>query len=635
MLGFAVCLTASVARAEVPVNQLSPSEAASGWRMLFDGTNMDQWRNYQSDEVSDGWKLVDGQMVRQENGAGDLITRDQFDHFELSLEYNISKAGNSGLMFRVTEEEKKPWMTGPEIQIQDDLAGHDPQKSGWLYQLYEPQAKRWGLRRPPADATRPPGQWNQLYLRVSPTGCQVCVNGTGYYRFELGSDDWSQRVAKSKFASLAGFGKAAKGHLCLQDHGDWVAFRNIKIRELPESGTVPQPITGTLNLGTAVAFPNVEWEGWEPTDESGKLASLRLMELTFPHDDSNRLFVASQRGEIWCFENDPDVTQSHLFLDLRDQVVDFRSGGGNEQGLLGLAFHPNYRENGFVYTYYSQLKTNRSIISRWTVSPDDPNRADPNSEVVILDLEQPFQNHNGGSIEFGPDGYLYAGLGDGGDVNDPYANGQNLSTLLASIIRIDVDHPSDGRAYGIPADNPFLKTPDARPEIFAYGVRNPWRLAFDPETGRLWCSDVGQDLLEEVIVVEKGGNYGWSIREGTRPFGNQQVDLVTPPIDPVWEYDHQIGKSITGGRVYRGTRLPPLVGKYLYADYVTGSVWALTYDETQKKAVANEQVLPDSIPVLAFGQDQSGEVYFLTTSAKGQSIQRFTLGEPEEEIAKR
>lgn len=286
--------------------------------------------------------------------------------------------------------------------------------------------------------------------------------------------------------------------------------------------------------------------------------------------------------------------------------------------------HPNYKSNGHFFVYYSHPTEKKSIVSRFTRSKDDPNRADPDSEHILMEIDQPFQNHNGGCIEFGPDGFLYIGLGDGGDRNDPHANGQNLSTLLGSILRIDVDHPSPGKNYGIPADNPFVNTKGARPEIYAHGIRNAWRFAFDKETGTFWCGDVGQELWEEVIVVTKGGNYGWSSREGTHAFGNRPpVEGVGQRIEPVWEYDHQIGKSITGGRVYRSSRHPQLNGKYLYADYVTGRVWALSYDPATGRATRNEQVVPDSIPVLAFGEDQVGEVYYLTDSARGECIYRF------------
>jgi glucose/arabinose dehydrogenase len=178
--------------------------------------------------------------------------------------------------------------------------------------------------------------------------------------------------------------------------------------------------------------------------------------------------------------------------------------------------------------------------------------------------------------------------------------------------------------YGIPSDNPFVNDKQARPEIYAYGVRNPWRIAFDKATGRMWCGDVGQELWEEVNVITKGGNYGWSSREGSHAFGNRPVrEDVSEPIAPVWEYDHSVGKSITGGRVYRASRLPDLEGKYVYADYVSGSIWALTYDEQSGKAIKNEQVIANGIPVLAFGQDAEGEVYYMIDSARGECIYRF------------
>lgn len=614
---FTLALTAQ-AVGEVATNTLTDSEARSGWKLLFDGKSTDGWRNYKKSEVSNGWEITDGALVRSGRGAGDIITEQQFEDFELSLEYKISKGGNSGVMFHVEESSGPPWHTGPEIQVQDNVDGHDPQKAGWLYQLYQPGMDR-GKR---IDSTRPAGEWNQLYIRIKKGDCEVCMNGIRYYRFNVGDKSWNDRVSKSKFAKFPNFGKAGKGHICLQDHGNKVAYRNIKIREISSEGTVPQPIDGNLGLTGALAFPKLVWDEWDPVDDSGKLRPLRLMELTHADDGSNRLFAASQVGAIWTFENRTDVEKSHLFLDLRGKVYDWKARGANEQGLLGLAMHPNFKENGLFYVYYSHVDNKRSIVSRFKVSDTDPNKADPNSEVVVMEIDQPFQNHNGGPIEFGPDGYLYIALGDGGYRNDPFSNSQNLSTLLGSILRIDVDNPSDGRNYGIPSDNPFVGNKNARPEIFAYGLRNPWRMAFDKETGDLWTGDVGQELWEEVTIIKKGGNYGWSIREGFHPFGNTVAKTATT-MDPVWEYDHQIGKSITGGRVYRSSRLPQLSGKYLYADYVTGTVWALTYDSAAGVATKNEQVIPDSIPVLAFGEDQSGEVYYLTTSGRGECIYRF------------
>jgi len=614
----------TVARAEVGVNQLTRPEALSGWQLLFDGKSLDGWRNYQKQDVSDGWKVVDGALVRDGDKPGDLITEKKYKYFELSLEYNISEGGNSGLMFHVTEDHPKPYNSGPEIQIQDNVAGRDAQKAGWLYQLYKPTAPSWVKEDGVLDATRPAGQWNQLFLRIAPAQCEVSMNGQLYYRFKLGSKEWNELVAKSKFAKMDGFGQAGEGYICLQDHGNLVSFRNIKVREIAEDGSVPQPIDGKLNMQSELAFPKLQFADWEPVDAGGQVRKLRLMELTYAQGDKSRLFAAGQLGTVWVFENRPDVEQSHLFLDIQDQVTQWTSNGANEQGLLGLALHPKFTENGQFFVCYTRRADHASIVSRFQVSKNNPNQADPKSEEIILEVEQPFQNHNGGSIEFGPDGYLYVAFGDGGSRNDPKASGQDRQQLLGSILRIDVDEPAAGKKYGIPSDNPFVNSRDARPEIYAYGLRNPWRIAFDPKTGRLWAGDVGQELWEEVNVIKSGGNYGWSDREGSHPFGNRERRSdVSEPIAPVWEYDHSVGKSITGGRVYRSSRLPQLAGKYIYADYVSGAVWALSYDEATGKATKNEQVIAGGIPVLAFGQDPAGEVYYMIDSSRGECIYRF------------
>lgn len=615
-------LTSLQPLAAQPANKLTTSESLSGWKLLFDGESTAGWRNYGKQELSSGWKVVDGALVRAENGAGDIVTTGKYKAFELSLEYNISKGGNSGVMFHVTENRNPPWHSGPEIQVQDNRDGRDPQKAGWLYQLYKPG--RDNSTGEPIDATRPAGEWNQLYIRIAPNQCEVSLNGVMYYRFKLGDQQWKELVAKSKFANIAGFGAAGEGHICLQDHGDLVSYRNIKIRELKDDLIVPQPIHGVLNTTGVLAFPKLKWDGWDPIDEGGNVQKLRILELTYANDGSNRLFAVSQSGEIFTFENRPDVEQSHLFLNLKAKVSQWSSPGANEQGLLGLALHPDFKNNGQFFVSYTARDNGRTVISRFRVSQDNPNQADPRSEEVLLEVAQPFKNHNGGPIEFGPDGFLYIGLGDGGFRNDPNANGQNLSTLLGSILRIDVNTTSGERKYGIPADNPFVDVAGARPEIYAYGIRNPWRIAFDKQTGLLWVGDVGQELWEEVNVIQKGGNYGWSVREGSHAFGNRQADpALADPIAPVWEYDHGVGKSITGGRVYRSNRVPQLAGKYIYADYVSGSVWALSYDATTGKATRNEQVIASGIPVLGFGEDPNGEIYYMIDSAQGECIYRF------------
>ncbi len=611
----------AAALAETVQNQLTQAEKLSGWKLLFDGKSFDGWRNYKKDSISDGWQITDGTIVRNGKGAGDIISQQKFGAFELSLEYMISKGGNSGVMFHVVEGDGPPWHSGPEIQVQDNVDGHDPQKAGWLYQLFQP-GKDAGSDQP-IDATRPAGQWNQLYIRIAKDQCEVCMNGVRYYRFKMGDRAWKQKVAASKFNKFDGFGSAGEGHICLQDHGNEVAYRNIKVRQLGDDGSVPQPIDAKLGLKGVLAFPNLKWDQWSAVDDSGNLRALRLMELTHAQGD-DRLFAASQYGAIWAFQNRADVEKSHLLLDLRGKVYDWKRRGANEQGLLGLAMHPNFQSNGHFFVYYSHPSEPKSVLSRFTMSADDPNRADPQSEKIVMEIEQPFQNHNGGSIEFGPDGYLYIGLGDGGFRNDPLAGGQDLSTLLGSILRIDVDKPAGEKNYSVPADNPFVDVEGAQGEIYAIGIRNAWRIAFDKKSGRLWCGDVGQELWEEVNIITKGGNYGWSNREGSHAFGNRQsIPQAGDPIDPVWEYDHRIGRSITGGRVYQSSRMPQLTGKYLYADYVTGTVWALSYDPASGKATRNEQLLPESIPILAFGEDASGEVYYLTESARGECIYRF------------
>ncbi len=615
--------------AETTSNALTRPETLSGWQLLFDGKSTEGWRNYKKESVSNGWKVSDGVLTREGNGAGDIITKTKFKYFELMLDYKISEGGNSGLMFHVTEENPNPWQSGPEIQIQDNVAGHDPQKSGWLYQMFKPTAPNWVKESGTLDFTRPAGEWNQLFLRIAPNQCEVSMNGALYYRFKIGDKQWNDLVAKSKFAAFPGFGAAGVGHICLQDHGNLVSFRNIKVRELPTDRPVAQPIDGVLGIKSAPAFPKLKWAGWEPIDEDGNANKpLRILELTYPKGDTKRLFAVDQRGWIFSFENNPNVEQSNLVLDIHSKVSRWHDSGANEQGLLGLAFHPKHMENGEFFVYYTKKENDSSIISRFKMMKDNPNKADPNSEEILLEVAQPYKNHNGGSIEFGPDGFLYIGFGDGGSRNDPNASGQDRSQLLGSIIRINVDSPSDGMKYGIPADNPFVGIKNVRPEIFAHGLRNPWRIAFDKKTGRLWCGDVGQELYEEVNVIAKGGNYGWSSREGTHSFGNRlAVEGVSAPIDPVWEYDHTAGKSITGGRVYNSQRMPGLNGKYLYADYVSGSIWALTYDSVTGKAVRNEQVIEKGIPVLAFGEDQSGEIYFMKGTSRADCIQRFEKSE--------
>ena len=312
----------------------------------------------------------------------------------------------------------------------------------------------------------------------------------------------------------------------------------------------------------------------------------------------------------------PGATEAALFLDLRATTAPWTRW--NEEGLLGLAFHPRYEENGEFFVCQSVVGEKRmQHVSRFRVSKSDPDRAEPASEEVVLSIEQPFWNHNGGSIAFGPDGLLYVGLGDGGSRNDPFGHGQRLDVLFGKILRIDVDRREAGLGYGIPSDNPLVGRADARPEIYAWGLRNPWQLAFDPPTGRLWAADVGQDVIEEIDLVVKGGNYGWSGMEGTKPFGSKGAS--GPVIDPVWEYDHQVGKSVTGGRVYRGRAIPELAGRYVYGDFVSGRLWALAVDDAGR-AVSNVSIPWNGLPLYGFGEDGDGELYVCTASPTGQGV---------------
>ena len=525
------------------LNQLTDAEKKAGWKLLFNGQNLNGWRNFKKDKPGSGWKIVDGALTRSEKAAGDIMTKSQYGSFELSFEYNISKGGNSGVMFHVLEDAKSaPW-SGPEIQIQDNVDGHDKQLSGWLYQLYEARM----------DATRPAGEWNHIHVRISPEVSELNMNGIRYYRFKKGSKDWDARVAKSKFAGTPGWGKSTKGHIVFQDHGNLVAYRNIKVRTLKPGQAVANPIDGTLKLKPVVAFPKLTWSDWEPVDGDGKPQSFRPIVLTHAGDGSNRVFVATQRGVIHTFPNDQNAEKSEVFLDIQSKVA--YNDRQNEEGLLGFAFHPKYSENGEFFIYYTTTEEKQmSVISRFRASKPGSNKADAKFEKEIMRIKQPYWNHNGGTIAFGPDGMLYVALGDGGAGNDPHGNGQNLSTLLGSILRIDVDSKSDGKGYAIPKDNPFVGKREARGEIWANGVRNIWRLAFDRETGSLWASDVGQGLWEEINIVTRGGNYGWNLREGAHAFGKNGVGPRNDLIDPIWEYDHGVGKSITGGVVYRGKK---------------------------------------------------------------------------------
>lgn len=334
----------------------------------------------------------------------------------------------------------------------------------------------------------------------------------------------------------------------------------------------------------------------------------------FQHHGDENLFVVEQRGVIQVFENDLNTTTSSTFLDIRANVDD----SDNEEGLLGLAFHPDFNQNHFFYVNYT-TPNSTTRISRFQTDPQNSEVANPASELILLEFPQPFGNHNGGQLIFGPDGYLYIAVGDGGSGGDPQGHGQNTSTLLGNILRIDVDDPSDGNNYGIPADNPFTASQSGeRKEIFAYGLRNPWRMSFDSETGQLWAGDVGQNELEEIDIIEIGGNYGWKIMEAAECFQSNNCD-PSGLVRPYFHYDHENGDaSTTGGTVYRGS-ITSLVGWYVYADYVSGRIWAL---ETGSANPENLLLFDTNHRITSFGTDNLQELYFCSIAGK---IFKFSL----------
>ena len=323
--------------------------------------------------------------------------------------------------------------------------------------------------------------------------------------------------------------------------------------------------------------------------------------LTHAGDGSEFLYVIEQEGVIHRI--DPaSPGRTDIFLDIRSSVT----RGGNEEGLLGLAFSPRFADNGRFYVYYSAASPRRSVLSRFEVRPDG--LADPTSEHVVLEVDQPFRNHNGGMIAFGPDGMLYVGLGDGGSAGDPHRNGQNPGTLLGTILRIATEEPVEGATYAIPADNPFAGQSGARGEVWAYGLRNPWRFSFDRATGDLWVGDVGQNAREEIDIVHPGANYGWNVMEGTTCFRTRSCNADGLQA-PVAEYGHNLGCSVTGGYVYRGQRIPALEGVYLYGDFCSGRIWGLRYDGMDVTAQA--ELGRASFEISSFGEDADGEVYVL------------------------
>ncbi|MES0363368.1 MAG: PQQ-dependent sugar dehydrogenase [Desulfobacteria bacterium] len=334
------------------------------------------------------------------------------------------------------------------------------------------------------------------------------------------------------------------------------------------------------------------------------------VDITHAGDGSGRLFITLQGGRVVIFDGVQIL--SPPFLDINSLV-----SSGGERGLLGAAFHPNYVGNGFFYVSYTDTAGD-SVIARYSVSLD-PNRADPTSGVILLTIPQPFSNHNGGQLHFGPDGYLYIGIGDGGSGGDPQNNGQDLGKLLGKILRIDVD---SGFPFTVPPDNPFVGVVGAREEIWSFGLRNPWRFSFDRLTGDMFIGDVGQNSWEEVDFQPAnstgGENYGWRLMEGNSCF-NPAINCNNGTLTlPILVYDHSVGCSVTGGYLYRGSKNPNLNGLYFYGDFCSGLIWGAQEDGL---GGWNTTVLLDTnFSISTFGEDESGEIYFAHLSATDGTI---------------
>lgn len=324
--------------------------------------------------------------------------------------------------------------------------------------------------------------------------------------------------------------------------------------------------------------------------------------ITHAGDGSNRIFLVQQAGLIRIVDNGDLLAAP--FLNISDRL-----STGGESGLLGLAFPPDFADKGYFYLNYTRSSGGATVVSRFFVSGDNPNLADGDSEQILLEVNQPFANHNGGQLAFGPDGYLYIGLGDGGSANDPQGNSQNPATLLGKLLRIDVE--AGVMPYRIPDDNPFVNVSGTLDEIWAGGLRNPWRFSFDRLNGDLYIADVGQNRWEEINFQPAnaggGANYGWNILEGPDCLGSVG-GCVEPPdyAPPVAFYDHDLGCSVTGGYVYRGPANAQLQGRYLYGDFCSGRIWAL-----QRSGDVWEQALLDQTPysISAFGEDEAGRLY--------------------------
>jgi len=379
----------------------------------------------------------------------------------------------------------------------------------------------------------------------------------------------------------------------------------------PVSSSTPEIPAATLDLqatrveptlASVQIFPEIDKYYWNLIADGFD----RPIALTNAGDGSGRFFVVEQVGIIRMLNQ--DVIRPDPFMDISNRV----GSSGNEQGLLGLAFHPAFKENGLFYLNYTD-KDGDTVVARYhsdVTLPAAQQVGDPTSELILLRVRQPYPNHNGGYLTFGPDHMLWIGLGDGGSGGDPQGNGQSLQTLLGKLLRIDVDH---GNTYAIPSDNPYAAG-GGLPEIWAYGLRNPWRFTFDSQTGDLYIGDVGQDQWEEIDFLPDGftgmpANFGWNIWEGTHLYQGGNADAVSNMIEPVFEYKHIPGCSVTGGEVYRGRSLPAFTGIYLFGDYCSGTIRGLL--QTGSSGWQEQTLFTTTFHISSFGMDEGGEVYVL------------------------
>ncbi len=378
---------------------------------------------------------------------------------------------------------------------------------------------------------------------------------------------------------------------------------DVNLGELPASNCRFPEAPDLSPLRARRAFPSLSFE--------------QPLFVTSARDGTDRLFVVQKGGRVLVFPNDEATTQATVFLDLGDKVL--ARPGNDERGLLGMAFDPDFANNGHFYLNYTANAPNSpTTVSRFTVDRNNPDLGDISSEVVYLSFDQPYPNHNGGMLAFGPDGYLYISAGDGGSAGDPNRHGQNVETVYGTILRIDVAGSDTPGSYRVPRDNPFLGP--GMDEVWAYGLRNVWRFSFDRVTGQLWAADVGQRRVEEVDLIERGGNYGWGTMEGSECF-DDEGDCEDPSfIPPLAEYDHTVGLSITGGYVYRGEKLPGLAGAYVYGDFAQGQIFALTLGDGAGESPPGHkttggaevtQIAETGRKIASFGEDEAGELYFL------------------------